>query len=101
MKKMGFVKSEKENERRIALLPDDMDDLKDFADYLVFETGYGKEFGIDDKEYQANGAHTAAREEILRTCDIVCDRSESGRRRISRRTERGAHSFRMGASTCM
>ena len=49
MKKMGFVKSEKENERRIALLPDDMDDLKDFADYLVFETGYGKEFGIDDK----------------------------------------------------
>ena len=39
MKKMGFVKSEKENERRIALLPDDMDDLKDFADYLVFETG--------------------------------------------------------------
>ena len=49
MKKMGFVKSEKENERRIALLPDDMDDLKDFADYLVFETGYGKEFGIDEK----------------------------------------------------
>ena len=73
MKKMGFVKSEKENERRIALLPDDMDDLKDFADYLVFETGYGKEFGIDDKEYQANGAHTADREEILRICDIVCD----------------------------
>lgn len=31
MKKMGFVKSEKENERRIALLPDDMDDLKDFG----------------------------------------------------------------------
>ena len=29
MKKMGFVKSEKENERRIALLPDDMDDLKE------------------------------------------------------------------------
>lgn len=73
MKKMGFVKSEKENERRIALLPDDMDDLKDFADYLVFETGYGKEFGIDDKEYQANGAHTSDREEILRICDIVCD----------------------------
>ena len=42
MKKMGFVKSEKENERRIALLPDDMDDLKDFADYLVFETDMGR-----------------------------------------------------------
>ena len=40
MRTIGFVNSHKENERRIALLPEDLDKLSDIASQIVFEKGY-------------------------------------------------------------
>lgn len=73
MKTMGFINSHKEQEKRIALLPEDMEGLEDIAPYLVFEKGYGRMLGICDEAYQRRGARIASREEILETSDILCD----------------------------
>ena len=73
MKTIGFINSHKEHEKRIALLPEDMGDLKDISSNLFFEHGYGQNLGISDEEYQRQGACIASREEILKKCDIICD----------------------------
>lgn len=73
MKTMGFVNSRKENEKRFALLPQDLADSLDLASNLCFETGYGARLGIPDAQYQETGAHIVSRDNILQSCDIICD----------------------------
>lgn len=71
MKTIGFVTSQKENENRRALLPNDIELIKN-KKYLYFEKGYGKPMGIDDQEYINIGANIDTRENILKK-DIICD----------------------------
>lgn len=71
MKTIGFVKSTKENEKRIALLPKHVDMIKN-KDSLYFEEGYGESLGHFDQEYIDRGAHIVSRGEAL-SKDIVCD----------------------------
>ena len=45
MKTVGLVISHKNNEKRRALLPEDLDKIK-HLDYLFFEKGYGDSIGL-------------------------------------------------------
>lgn len=68
---MGFIKSEKSYEKRIALLPEDIKNMKHKSS-LYFEKGYGQDFCIEDQVYIDLGCHIASKEEILRQ-NIICD----------------------------
>lgn len=71
MKTMGLVISHKNNERRRALLPNDLKLIKN-VNQLYFETGYGNSVGYSDADYLAYGAQVVSREEALK-CDIITD----------------------------
>lgn len=71
MKTIGFVRSHKENEHRIALLPQHLGDIR-HPEQIYIETGYGLELQITDEEYAQAGVNIVSREEAL-TKDIVCD----------------------------
>lgn len=68
---MGFVISRKNNEKRRAILPVDLEQVKHAAQ-LVFEQGYGDVLGLSDDDYRAAGAQIATREEVLK-CDAIVD----------------------------
>lgn len=71
MNAIGFPISHKENERRRALVPDDV--RKVFApEYLVFEHGYGDVLGYSDEDYLSCGARIASRDKVLEQ-PIICD----------------------------
>ena len=73
MRKVGFVKSDKENEQRRALLPQDIQNVKN-KNYLYFENGYAKNLGIDDEEYIKLGCNISTKEEIFKgDIDIIVD----------------------------
>ena len=71
MKSVGFLISNKENEYRRALLPEDIKDIENKGQ-LYFEKSYGEALGIDDEEYIKAGANIAPREEVIKK-DIICD----------------------------
>ena len=71
MKTIGLVISHKENEKRRALLPQDMSYVK-HPEMLYVEKGYGEILGYSDNDYLSAGAHICTRQEALQK-DIVCD----------------------------
>jgi N5-(carboxyethyl)ornithine synthase len=71
MKTIGFIKSDKENENRIALFPEDISKIKN-KDYVFVEKNYGIKCGIEDNEYEKKGIKVVSREEILEK-NIICD----------------------------
>ncbi|MDR0884895.1 MAG: N(5)-(carboxyethyl)ornithine synthase [Clostridiales Family XIII bacterium] len=70
-KTMGFLISHKENEKRRALLPQDIAGIQNKSE-LYFEVGYGDVLGIDDKEYTDLGCHICSRKEALAQ-SILCE----------------------------
>lgn len=74
MKKLltiGFVKSEKPFEKRIAVLPCDVINLA-HKECLYFEEGYASDFCIKDEEYACLGCHIVSKCEALKQ-NIICD----------------------------
>lgn len=71
MKSIGFLKSHKAQEKRIALLPEDLSSIQN-CNQLYFETGYGIHLGYSDEEYMKYGAHIVSREDVF-DCDIITD----------------------------
>ena len=71
MKTIGFISSLKENEKRRALVPEDIKKVRN-KDKLYFEKNYGQVLGIKDEEYEKLGCKIVTREEILKQ-DIICD----------------------------
>ncbi len=71
MRTVGFPIGHKENEMRRALIPSDLNKIKN-ASMLYLEHGYGMVLGYADSEYIRYGAHIATREEVLQK-DIICD----------------------------
>ena len=72
MKTIGLVISRKENENRRALIPDDIEHIKN-KEYIFIEEGYGSVLGYSDEEYLNRGiGGGCSRDEILKK-DIVCD----------------------------
>lgn len=70
-KTIGFVKSDNPFKYRLALLPEDSQNIKN-KEYVYIEAGYGFNFNIDDSIYQYFGFHVVPTENVL-SCDIICD----------------------------
>lgn len=71
MRTIGFVISGKENERRRAILPQDLQHVTHRA-ALSFEAGYGAPLGISDEEYRSLGCQVYSRDSVYRA-DIICN----------------------------
>ena len=71
MNKIGFLISTKENEKRRAILPNQLLNIKN-KDYLYFEKGYGDDLGYSDDEYIKQGVHVLEKKDIL-NLDVLCD----------------------------
>lgn len=71
MRTMGLLISHKNNEKRRAILPEDVKLLHN-PGALYVETGYGDSVGHPDREYSEAGAHVVSREEAM-TCDVITD----------------------------
>lgn len=71
MKTIGFVISHKNNEKRRAIIPEDIKKIKNTSS-LFIETGYGEAIGFSDQEYREQGVNIVSREEAL-DCDIIID----------------------------
>jgi len=71
MKSMGFVISRKENERRRALIPSDLQNIRN-VDQLYFEIGYGDSLGYSDQDYSKMGANIVP-SKIVYEQDIICN----------------------------
>lgn len=66
--KLGFIKPNYPNEKRVALIPSD---IKNFENELIIETGFGEYLDIPDKDYAAEGCLIKSREEIFAECDTI------------------------------
>lgn len=71
MKTMGFLISHKNSEKRRAILPEQVAELK-YPEQLYFEKGYGLSVGVTDEEYIKYGCHFVTRKEAMQ-CDIITD----------------------------
>lgn len=71
MRTVGFIKSSKENEKRVAITLDDIDNVVNKS-RLYFEKGYFNDFNISDEEIIRKGANVVSKEKILEM-DIICD----------------------------
>jgi N5-(carboxyethyl)ornithine synthase len=71
MKTVGLPISHKENEKRRALIPQDIIKIRN-KEYIYVETGYGNVLGYTDQDYLKLGVNIASREEVLKK-DIICD----------------------------
>ncbi len=66
--KLGMIKSNFPNERRIPLLPED---IRDFENELLIETGFGEFMDIADTDYEQAGCRIMSREEIFSRADGI------------------------------
>ena len=66
--KIGFIIPTYPDEKRVALLPEDIDG---FENEIVIEQGFGKNMGIDDSEYITKGCKIMSRKEIFSSCDNI------------------------------
>lgn len=64
MKTIGFAISGKENEKRRALLPHDIEKIKN-PGMLYFESGYGEVLGFSNESYQRVGAKICSKDMVL------------------------------------
>lgn len=71
MNKIGFLKSDKLGEKRIALLPQDISSVFN-KQYIYLEDNYGVDLGISNEEYLLQGVNIVSREEIMQL-DYICD----------------------------
>lgn len=66
--KIGIIKPNYPNEKRVALLPQH---ITDFENDLVIEQGFGELLDIKDEEYESKGCTIKTRDEIFQECDTI------------------------------
>ncbi len=73
MTSLGVIgSSKKEDERRVPIHPEHLSRIPEkIRRQLIFETGYGERFGIDDTELAAQVGGLASRDELLETMNTV------------------------------
>lgn len=71
IKSIGFPITDKENERRRAILPADLSLVEGEGEFVI-QTGYGADLGVPDADYAAAGARIGSLEDAL-ACDLVVD----------------------------
>ena len=73
MLNIGFIKSDKENEKRIALLPKDLENVIN-KENIYLEKEYAKDLGIDDNQYIKHGCKICDKDFLLSNkVQILCD----------------------------
>ncbi|MBE7097079.1 MULTISPECIES: N(5)-(carboxyethyl)ornithine synthase [Bacillus cereus group] len=70
-KTIGFPISDKKNEKRRALVPEDIGNIKN-KDMIYVEKGYGEILGITDQQYSDMGVNVVERD-IVMSRDVICD----------------------------
>ncbi|WP_417440230.1 N(5)-(carboxyethyl)ornithine synthase [Idiomarina abyssalis] len=73
MTSLGVIgSSKKEDERRVPIHPDHLSRIPEkIRKQLIFETGYGERFGINDAELSSQVGGLASRDELLETMNTV------------------------------
>lgn len=71
VRSVGFPINDKENERRRAILPEEVGHLSSLGEIMV-QSGYGEVLGVDDSRYAMAGAKIGSLDETL-ACDLVVD----------------------------
>ncbi|MDR0963121.1 MAG: N(5)-(carboxyethyl)ornithine synthase [Clostridium sp.] len=71
MKTVGLPISKKENEKRRAFTPEQLD-IFPYKDHIFVEAGYGDVFHTSDEELKNKGIHVVSRDIALQQ-DIICD----------------------------
>ena len=73
MTSLGVIgSSKKEDERRVPIHPEHLSRIPEtIRKQLIFETGYGERFGIDDTALSAQVGGLASRDELLETMNTV------------------------------
>ncbi|MCF2628204.1 MAG: hypothetical protein SO183_07035 [Fusobacterium mortiferum] len=66
--KLGFIKPVFPNEKRVALLPQH---IENFPNELYLEKNFGEILDIDDEEYIKKGCKILTREEIFKNCEAI------------------------------
>ena len=72
MKSIGFLISTKENEKRRAIVFEDLKFYKGLEKYIFFESGYFDVLGYKDEDVLNLGFNIASKEKVLK-CDILVD----------------------------
>lgn len=66
--KLGFIRADFSGERRVPLLPQD---IQDFDNELLVETGFGSAMGISDEEYKKAGCTICHRDDVFRNAEGI------------------------------
>lgn len=66
--KLGFIKPNFPNEKRIAILPEH---IQGSENEFVIESSFGKYMDISDNEYKSVGCKILSRRKIFKTCDVI------------------------------
>ena len=71
--RIGVVKTSfKENEKRVPIYPEHLPWIPpDIRKQLIFETGYGRDYGFNDDYFSLHRSKLAYREELFNTCDLL------------------------------
>ncbi len=71
--KVGVFKtSRKKQEKRVPIHPDHLEEIDSrIKKNLLFETGYGESFGVDDSQLRSNSAGVVARDVLFEKSDLV------------------------------
>ena len=74
--KIAVLKETAEDEKRVALAPAHIPDLKKAGFEVLVEEGAGESSGISDEEYRGKGADIASRNDAAKAADVLlCVRS--------------------------
>lgn len=66
--KLGFIIPNYPDEKRVAIIPED---IYDFKDEIYIEKNFGKNMGILDYKYEKVGCNISTRDKIFENCDII------------------------------
>ncbi len=66
--KIGFIRPNYPGERRVAILPKDIEHLDND---IVVEEGFGQTMGLSDEDYLKAGAQVLSRDAIFQECDNI------------------------------
>ena len=70
MKSIGFIIPNYPNEKRVALLPCDIEGTFNFSKIYI-EEGFGKNLGIADDDYKKAGCEVLPRKKVFENADII------------------------------
>ena len=65
---IGFIKPDYPGEKRVAILPQDINNLEND---IAIESGFGLEMGIPDQDYLDKGARVMSRANLFAECDYI------------------------------